>query len=327
MATCKLDRIKEIKQEAAIVHCSSLVEAPDESLLCVWYQGPYETSPQTVIKIARKGPKDASWQEDKTLFDFHGMPLGNPVLWRFENESAIHIVFSALIEESWERGFLFYSKSTDSGVTWEKPSLFLPYLGFVAKTKPVLTSKKHILFPLYHEGTHCPYIMIIRDLDKPLSANLVAETMARGKVIQPTLLKTCEDTFLLFGRTNQGHIWQSISYNHGLSWNICTPTNIPNPDSAIDMTMNQNKEIILVFNNSSSNRNNLSIALSEDSGGTWPYLREIISGEGEFSYPSMVLDSNNAINITFTENRYIINQVSVTTEWIKEAPLTVPLQT
>lgn len=322
----EIKTIREITKEPAIVHCSSIVQTNDKDFWCVWYECPYETSMETVIKISRKGQNDAKWGPDETLFDFHGMGLGNPVIWTMDGKE-IHIVFSALLEESWAKGQIFYSSTTDRGKTWTPPTLFVHQIGFMAKTRPIINKKNQILFPLYHEGEICPYVLVYDDWKSPLAGKLIAETMARTKAIQPTLLHLEQSTYLMLSRTNQGCIYKSLSYNNGLSWSICTPTKLPNPNSALDLVRLPSGEVLLVYNPSSVNRNHLTVALSKDNTQSWFAMRDIVHGDGEYSYPSAILDDKGRIHVSYTENRYIIKHAAFDKEWLLEKELSEPMPT
>lgn len=316
--------VTEIVAEPAIVHCSSVIETGDE-LVCVWYEGPYETSHETVIKISRRKTAGGAWSSPAVLFDFNGLALGNPVLWKADGED-LYITFPVLIDESWTEGLLFYSSSSDRGITWREASLFLPRKGFMPKTRPVRVNDGPLLFPLYHEADLCPYLMIINDVRTPLASALVAETMARGKAIQPAIVESEEGRLLMFARTNQGTIWQSVSHNGGYSWSIFEPTNLPNPDSAVDLCRNQDK-LLLVYNDSAQDRSNLRAALSKDGGRSWYAARTIVEGEGEYSYPSLMCSANGIYHLSFTENRYVIRHSVFDTNWVEASPLEEPLRT
>ncbi|TVQ40498.1 MAG: hypothetical protein EA384_02910 [Spirochaetaceae bacterium] len=316
--------VTEIVVEPAIVHCSSVIET-DDGLVCVWYEGPYETSRETVIKISRRKGVDGEWSSPAVLFDFHGLALGNPVLWKAGTED-LYITFPVLIDESWTEGLLFYSSSSDRGISWRDPSLFLPMKGFMPKTRPLRVNEGPLLFPLYHEQDLCPYLMIISDVSAPLESALVAETMARGKAIQPAIVQGEEDRLLMFARTNQGSIWQSVSYNGGYSWSIFEPTKLPNPDSAVDLCRNGDT-VLLVYNDSAQDRHNLRAALSGDGGRSWYAARTIVEGDGEYSYPSLMCSVDGTCHLTFTENRYIIRHSVFDKSWIEASPLEEPLRT
>jgi alpha-L-fucosidase len=316
--------VTKIISTPAIVHCSSVIDA-GQYLLCVWYEGPYETSGETVIKIARKGKSDADWGVPSILFDFEGLPLGNPVLWK-DGEGMLYVTFPVLVTESWTEGLLFYSSSGDGGRTWKEPSLFLSKRGFMPKTRPLVTGSGRILFPLYHEADFCPYVMIMNDLRSPLKSVLVAETMARGKVIQPAMVNGDDGKLLMFARTNQGSIWKSISYNDGYSWSIFEPTTLPNPNSALDLCRDRDK-ILLVYNHSVKDRRNLRAAFSRDGGISWYTSRCIVEGEGEYSYPSLCCSEDGVYHLTFTESRYMIRHAVFDADWVEEGRLLEPVRT
>jgi predicted neuraminidase len=301
--------IQKITREPSIVHCSSIISTADSTLHCVWYQGSYETSKDTKIMASRRSPDGADWSEPEILFDFNGIPLGNPVLW--SNEGTLYITFSVLLEESWESSLLFFSASVDNGIKWSAPTLFLPQKGFMPKTQPIRNDFGDILFPLYHESDYCPYVMIIKDINNILFSPLVAETMARNKAIQPALCKTGDNQLLMLCRTNQGSVWKSISYNDGYSWSICEPTELPNPDSALDVIQLSSGRHLLVSNPSSGNRHNLRLSLSSDNGETWSEVRELVGGSGEYSYPCLIEDGKGNVQITYTEDRYIIRHIEI----------------
>lgn len=321
---CEIQTIREIIKEPAITHCSTIMATASGDLLCVWYEGPYETSHETVLKIARKRSMDAFWGDAETLFNFYGLPLGNPAMWRL-NDPDIHIIFPVLLKESWTESLLFYSRSSDNGNSWMPPTLFLSQKGFMPKTRPIFMETTGLLVPLYHEADRCPFVMIVDDINSPLKGTLIAETMARGKAIQPALLHLEGDTLLMLTRTNQGFIWKSLSYNKGLSWTICKPTALPNPDSAIDIGKLPTGEIVLVFNNSSTNRQTLAVALSADNARSWIALREIVSGDGEYSYPSLFITDEEKIHITYTESRYKICHTILDRDWLMAKSLNTPI--
>lgn len=309
--TDHIETVWEISKTPALCHCSSVLSNTEGSIV-VWYEGSYETSSDTVLKISRRSAgSSADWTPPKTLFDFHGAPLGNPVLWR-ESAEIIHILFSVLTEESWVSSLLFYATSTDFGRSWSRPSLFLSRKGFMAKTQPVRSTSGSLLVPLYHEKEYCPYIHVVEDMEDPRAGTLIAETMARGKAIQPSIARLDNDTLVMLCRTNQGAVWRSLSFNDGMSWSILRPTALPNPDSAVDI-IDHNGALIVCHNPSATQRDELRLSYSDDRGETWEPLATIAKGDVEFSYPCMLKDDSGDLHITFTDNRYAIRYLKLRT--------------
>ena len=314
-----METVHAIHTTPAICHCSSII-ADETGAMCVWYEGSYETASDTVLKISRRS-ESGVWCNAETLFDFHGAPLGNPVLWRGPGGS-LEIIFSVLTGASWRFSLLFYASSRNRGRRWTRPSLLLARPGFMAKTQPVVSPDGRMLVPLYHEEEYCPYILIVDDLEDPRGGSLIAETMARGKAIQPTLCTLGEERYLMLCRTNQGTVWRSLSCNGGLSWSILRPTTLPNPDSAIDSAAWRGV-VLLCYNPSERQRDELRLAASFDHGVQWRDLAIIARGDGEYSYPCIYRDAADTLHITYTDNRYAIRAIhldAATVERLLETP-------
>ncbi len=302
------ETIYELVDAPGLVHSSSQLSFNDGSSICVWYEGSYETSSDTVIKMAKKSSTEP-WSKAKVIIDLKGAPLGNPVLWRTSKDSRVFVTFSVLTAEDWKSSLLFVSASNDQGETWSNPTLFLSKPGFMGKTQPVENAKGEIIFPLYHEADYCPYTYLIRDVDDLLSSVLTAETMARGKAIQPSLCTLSNNRILMATRTRMGSIWKSVSQNNGYSWSILQPTTLENPDSGIDLFNTSTFMIGVVYNPSASSRNSLAVAISDDDGDSWNSIGELLSGNGEYSYPCVLHHGDNLFSVTFTESRYAIRRI------------------
>ena len=74
----------------------------------------------------------------------------------------------------------------------------------------------------------------------------------------------------------------------------------------------------------------MTLAISEDEGKTWPYLRDLEVGDGycltnnsteklnrEYSYPSIKQGDDGLLNITYTYFRQYIKYVRVPEEWVR----------
>ena len=159
------------------------------------------------------------------------------------------------------------------------------------------------------------------------------------------------------------HIYRSFSKD-GKIWTPPVPIALPNNNSSVQAALLSDGNIVLAFNNSSKKdakvrrlslfsdeteakdapdesqgkvafwgapRAPMTVALSEDDGKTWPYVRNVAEGSGyaltnnskdkknrEFSYPSIKQNNNGDIDLTFTYFRQNIAFVELTEDWIKE---------
>ena len=166
------------------------------------------------------------------------------------------------------------------------------------------------------------------------------------------------------------HIYMSRSEDNGRIWTEPVPTELPNNNSSIQFTKLNNGHLAVVFNNMSAKncterrkslydeiedeadtemtsavaevcpdkktaywgapRAPLTIAISEDEGKNWPYIRDLEIGDGycmsnnskeqinrEYSYPSIKQTPDDKIHITFTYFRQKIKYVCITEDWVK----------
>jgi predicted neuraminidase len=94
--------------------------------------------------------------------------------------------------------------------------------------------------------------------------------------------------------------------------------------SAIEMIKLKNGHVVLAFNNGKEReRTPLNFALSSDGGRTWTYNRILESGEGSFSYPSLVQSQNGHIHVTYSYNRKFIKHVEVDEAWIRAGEVNI----
>ena len=137
-------------------------------------------------------------------------------------------------------------------------------------------------------------------------------------------------------------IYKSTSWD-GCEWTVPTPTHLPNNNSSIQLAMLKDGSLVIAFNNSSAGitrdktglsvRKPLSVALSQDGGETWPWVRDIEKGsfagqpsgphddkEGhdEYSYPSLLQDANGKIVVAYTYRHETVKVVRFDEEWLKQ---------
>jgi predicted neuraminidase len=319
--------IYEISENPGLCHCSSIEKTTDGKLLCVWYQGAYEGAPGTAIRISKLPAGGEHWSPAADIFMYSGTPLGNPVLFTINGDNKIFLIFSILFGESWTESVLFISSSADSGENWSNPELLFPSKGLMAKTKPLVLSSGRVLIPLYDEAGYYPVILVVEKTGRWASGQISAETMSRGIAIQPALTEIEGGKQLMLCRTSRSSIWKSISSNNGLSWSLCEPTNLPNPDSALDLLNLGGGKLVLAFNDSDTHRHSLKLALSIDWGKSWTSLAEADGGEGEYSYPCLLKDDRSFLHLSYTEDRYRIKHFQFDLDWLIEQSLDKPLHT
>jgi predicted neuraminidase len=78
--------------------------------------------------------------------------------------------------------------------------------------------------------------------------------------------------------------------------------------------------LLLAFNDTTADRENLRLALSCDEGNTWRRARTLAKEPGaEFSYPFLLQTSDGLVHVTYTWKRRNIRHVTFNLNWL-DAP-------
>jgi predicted neuraminidase len=88
----------------------------------------------------------------------------------------------------------------------------------------------------------------------------------------------------------------------------------PNPNSAVELIKLRDGKLMLIYNDSFSDRTPLTAALSADGGKTWTAKRISASGRDSFAYPSAVQTPDGRIHLVYTTNARKTVTYSVFTE-------------
>ena len=119
------------------------------------------------------------------------------------------------------------------------------------------------------------------------------------------------------------------SRDRGVTWSIPKDDILPNPGAGCDVITLSTGEWLMVFNNSEKNRQNLSVAISDDDGKTWKWTRAIeddIRAENGTSshYPAVIEGKDGLSHVTYSYHRgdvkpgKTIKHFSLPVSWIKQ---------
>ncbi|MCD6291157.1 MAG: exo-alpha-sialidase [Anaerolineae bacterium] len=315
-------------------HASTIVALPDGRLLAAWFAGTHEKHPDVAIWLSRCD--GGQWETPVRIADVPDVPLWNPVLF-LDDEGVVWLFYKIGPEiPAWTGAYI---RSVDGGETWSAP-IFLPagLLG-PAKNKPILLSNGDILCGSSRETWHswaCWVEIIHRDraswsLYGPLVAPghdgsgddvISAEwDAAKGEVrlpqehrgvIQPTVWEYAPGRLKMLMRSTRavGFICSATSDDYGRTWSEVSLTEIPHSNSGLDAVRLVDGRIILACNPTHEGRTPLSLLMSEDNGETWPWRKDIETGAGEYSYPSIVQGPDGRVHLVYTYRRQHIRHLA-----------------
>jgi predicted neuraminidase len=140
-----------------------------------------------------------------------------------------------------------------------------------------------------------------------------------------------------FAGSSHRFLSQPLQSNDGCAWATPQATQLPNNNASIQAIRLKNGHLLMIFNNSQAElkpehadtgpRSILSIAISEDDGKTWPWIRDIENPkisqpilpleDPEYSYPSLTQSSDGEIHVAHTFRRETIKYMTFTEDWIR----------
>jgi len=301
-------------------HCSTLTDAANGDLVCVWYGGSYESAEDQVLFLARRLKGSRQWTPPEVVVSNPGQPPGNAVVFR-DGIDRLWIVWGRMESErpirrgaGWGECRLMYRISEDHGMTWSADRELEDTYGSLPRNAPVTLSDGTLCLPLTGRpgGRHGSYLLMTNDH---------GATWRPGALIpgasQPTLIERDDGSLFVMMR-HRPNIMQSISGDRGATWSPPHKSELRNPDAGIAMRRLANGHVVMVFNNSTVARSPLSIARSTDQGETWEKALDIESNPGEYSYPCVIQTPDGLIHVTYTFRRYTIKHAAFNEDWLTD---------
>jgi predicted neuraminidase len=330
---------------APFSHAANLLALPNGDLLCVWYMGTGERDRNVSIALSRLDRKSKRWSQPIAVAHRDDWANQNPVLFRAPDGKILLLYDSQKHGSSEATAIVNELISEDQGHTWTGPTILFTQPGIYLR-QPIVISHNDWLFPVYQErsggvssssaGKDSSLVEVSRDSGKTWSGIEVPES--GGLVQMSIVLPTQDGQFLAFFRSRYADwIYESKSTD-GFHWEVPVRTSLPNNNSSIQAARLNDGHIVMVFNNSQAetgrthptegSRKVLSIALSADNGKTWPWVRDLETGneppsycpceDPEYSYPSVTQSSNGKILVAFSFRKETIKFMTFDEGWIKQ---------
>ena len=292
-------------------HASTIVETKSGDILCAWFGGIREKSPDVAIWLSRySGDK---WGIPIRVAKVDGTAHWNPVLFRDASDN-IQLFFKIGPEIShWQT---YWMTSTDNGHSWTIPTeLVLGDMGGrgPVRNKPITLSDGTWLAGASTEyGPWEPFADRSEDGGNTWSRSENIEIDKKeisGKgAIQATLWEYKPNHVRSLLRTAGGVIGRSDSTDGGKTWSTLVSSGLPNNNSGIDALRLEDGRVLLVYNPTAENwgsRSPLNLAISNDNGMTWKDIASLETEKGkEFSYPAIVATTDGvAISYTWKRER------------------------
>jgi len=331
-------------------HAPSIEHVDGTKFLVVWFQGSREGAPDVSIWSIEIDFLSKTRAVPKEIFKLENSAHWNPVLFK-DQKGKIHIYFKVGEKiDSWVTWHATYNNGEWSAAEKIK-SCFSRITGRgPVRSKPIFLSNGDWIAPSSIEET-------IEYLDtyygkKPLSewrafvdrsinfgkswkaSSLIDfdrekfghqpydDSRKFGGIIQPTLWESSSGNVHMLLRSTACKIFRSDSLNYGKKWSPAYETSLPNNNSAIDIAKSEDGVLCMAYNPIAENwgpRTPLSVSFSFGEGTKWTKPINIASGDGSYSYPSIVPYGAGFV-IVFSSNRLsiVLTYVSYGKNFIEE---------
>jgi predicted neuraminidase len=214
--------------------------------------------------------------------------------------------------------------SRDAGQTWgtSQRLTLSPFLNLseLVKNNPAALSDGGWAVPIYQEFlAKFPEILWLNETAGGGLSWSKTRIFGGRSALQPALVPQSQSAAMVLCRDSSAmrKIRLSRSTDVGENWSPPETLTLPNPDSGLDALRLFDGRILLAFNDSSTGRDNLSLALSEDGGLNWT-RRVILENEpgAEFSYPYLIQTRDGRLHLVYTWKRKAIKHAVFNLAWL-----------
>jgi predicted neuraminidase len=346
-------------------HAANMVELPNGDLLCVWFSGSEEGRSDVRIVMSRLSSGGAQWSRAVVLSEDPSRSEQNPMLflapkgklWLFytaqETRECSKAEWSRRVTAGEAEGsyamqwtaVIRCRVSDDNGATWGAVQTFSSKPSSFCRQPMLVLSNGDWLFPMYYSvralrhANDYSVIQISGDQGATWVKYPVPES--RGRV-HPSVIELAHGRLAAFFRSRAAdRIYLSRSEDYGRTWTVPERTMLPNNNASIQAIKLASGNIAMIFNNVSSDdddstkslwlrqRYPVTVAISEDAGNTWPYMRHIDTSDdfcGEQNehlnrrceYPCLLQTQDGMLHIAYSyRDRQCMKYVRVSEDWVR----------
>ena len=314
-------------------HPAAITELANGDLFLVYYGGAGEYAVNTGVFGSRLRKADTKWSPPRLLASDPFRSVGNGVIWQAP-DGVVWLFYVVRPGETWSTSRIQAKISRDNGETWSDSFVVVWEQGMMVRNRPIVLDTGEYLLPIYHETGHDTEMVGPDSTSRFLRFDSKTRKWTESGVIrskrgniQPGVVQLTPDYLIAYcrrgggyGPVNDGYIVRSESRDGGRTWSQGVDSQFPNPNSAIEFLKLKSGNLLLIYNDSMSERTPLTAALSTDRDKTWPYRRNIGEEKGQsYAYPSAVQTADGKIHLVYTsDRRTVINHAVFDEDWIKQ---------
>jgi predicted neuraminidase len=305
-------------------HPAAITELDNGDLYLAYYGGSGEYSADSAVHWSRLRKGETKWSTPRVIFPRPKPPEGNPVVWQAP-DGVVWLFSLVRSGETWSTSRITVRTSTDGARTWTEPDIITKEAGMMVRAKPIVLAGGDYLLPIYHETGNDPErtapdtcSLFLRYDAKHKKWSESTRIKSRLGNLQPAVAAITDNYLVCYCRhggdyepRNDGYLVRSESHDGGRTWAPGKDAPFPNPNAAADFMKLKNGHLLLVYNDSMSQRTPLAVAISTDNDKSYPYRRNLAEGPGDFAYPYAIQTRDGKIHVIYTsDRRSVINHAT-----------------
>ena len=311
-------------------HPAAIAQLTDGAYYMVYYGGAGEYAVDTGVFGSRRSAHTGRWSAPVRIAHDPFRSVGNAVVWQ-EPNGPLWLFYVVRWGGTWSTSRIQAKVSRDGARTWSDSFVVSEEPGTMVRGKPIMLSDGDILLPAYREtGTDTERVppdstsCFLRYSHKTHAWTKAGSIRSAKGNIQPAVAEIAPGKLVAYCRrgggytpVSDGYIVVSRSANGGRTWTRGKDSHFPNPNAAVDLVQLRNGHLLLIYNDNMNDGTPLTAALSKDRGKTWPWKRNIGTGNHDYGYPFAVQGSDGLVHMVFTtEERKVVNYCFFDESWV-----------
>jgi predicted neuraminidase len=305
-------------------HPSCITELANGDLYLAYYGGAGEYANETVVFGSRKIAA-GKWSFPEVIASNPIRSLGNPVVWQAP-DGLVWLFYVTRFGDTWSSSRIKGKISRDGARTWSESFMVTVDEGTMVRGRPIELADGDYLLPIYYEtgadtertgpDTESRFLRLKKgEMVWQPSGSIRSK---KGN-LQPAVVQVDDHRLIAMCRRagdyepdTKGWVIRAESTDGGQTWTEGTDTEFPNPNSAVEFVKLKSGNLLLVYNDSMSERTPLTAAISEDGGQTFQRRVNLAKGPGSFSYPTAIQTKDGTIHVTYTsDDRTVIRHATL----------------
>ena len=321
------------------VHAATLANLPGGDVGAWWYGGSREGGKDVNIWFARLDQDTGRFSPAVSVMSRellaaqtgrHIRKLGNPAAV-LDDDGRVWLFFVSVSIGGWAGSAVNVMISDDGAETWSPARRLVtsPFFNIstLVRTSPVLLQDGGLAVPAYHEfiGKFAEILFVGPDGRVRDKKRL---TWGRN-ALQPALVPTsASDAAIVMRYAGEApmKMLRSSTSDAGRTFERAWRSALPNVDNSVaGNPLPGGEGFWVVYNNSETGRDVLSIAAASDVGGDLVWLHDLEGreGAGRFSYPSVLTDSRGQHHVAWTHDRDHIKHAVFNDSWLLDKARTL----